>query len=278
MRRDLRCGAVGLIAGILLTVPLTAQLPLRVLGTESDRILLVGGDSLAPADSLPAGESLPKFKRCGAPTPPLGNMRGTGTVTYTLNAGGSVDTSTVLAVEARGMSFPGVTSAAVRVLGQCRFKPAKIDGKPVSIKLAQIMKFDTHWARRRDLQVAPRIRQDDAAATTMSELGLGSDSTTIIYGAGSKDVDETARMLYCSVGDMHDPPRSMSATLRYIVGSDGAVDPTHVSVRVAYSSSPVPETEAFARTLMTHCRFAPARVLGRPVPTVVQQTVEVRRP
>lgn len=265
-----------LLLASLLAVPAAAQLPMRQLGATGDRILLVGGDSLAPVDPLAQGEVLPTFKRCGAPVPPLGTMRGTGTVTYTLLADGTVDTSTITAVEARGMSFPGVESAAVRVLGQCRFKPAKLGGHTIPIKLAQIMKFETEVPGPHGLEITPRVVANPVGTTTMAKLGLGTDSTTVVYGSGSRDLDDAPRFLSCRWTGLPSTPGDMSASLRYVVRPDGSVDSATVGVSVASSRSGASKAEAFARALVTHCSFAPARVLGRPVPAVVEHSITVR--
>lgn len=261
------CGSVATVA--------RAQLPMRTLGSRGDRVMLVGGDSLTPLDSLPPGEVLPQFKRCDAPSPPLGAARGTGTVIYTLLADGTVDTSTVAAVEARGMSFPGVESAAIRVLGQCRFKPARLDGHAVPIRMAQIMKFETERPAMQNV-VTTMHDADDGVTTTMAQLGLGTDTATIIYDTKSRDLDEAPLMHSCQAPLVPFPLRSAAVTMQYVIDPDGDVDSAAIRITVDRSSASDPETETYFRALAMHCRYAPARVLGRPVPMVVEQKAMVR--
>lgn len=253
-----------------------AQLPMRVLGSHGVRVMLVGGDSLAPLDSLPPGEVLPQFKRCDAPTPPLGAARGTGTVIYTLLADGTVDTSTIEAVEARGMSFPGVESAATRVLGQCRFKPARMGRHAVPIRLAQIMKFETELPTIRNVVIRTQDAGTVGATTTMAEQGLGADTTTIIYDSKSLDLDETPRLRGCQSPLVPFSLSSVAATMSYVVDPEGTVDSGAVRISIDHTSATEAETAVYLRTLVAHCHYAPARVLGRPVPMVVEQKVMVR--
>ncbi|HEV2291988.1 MAG TPA: hypothetical protein VGR60_09170 [Gemmatimonadales bacterium] len=265
-----------LLFAIVLAGPAAAQLPMRTLGSHGDQIIQIRGDSLAPLDSIPPDEALPRFKSCGAPRPALGAMRGSGTVTYTLLADGTVDTSSVTAVEARGMSFPGVTSAATRVLGQCRFKPARLGRHPVPIRLAQIMKFNTVSPRLPSFVSSIRDTRSEGATTSMARLGFGTDTTAVIYMENSRDLDEVPLMQYCSIPSLPGSLRSASANLLFVIGPDGSVDSAAVRVTISSTSATAPMTEAVFVTLATRCHYAPARVLGRPVSMVVQQTITVR--
>ncbi|MGH7591307.1 MAG: hypothetical protein ACREL2_07685 [Gemmatimonadales bacterium] len=276
MQRWLVLVATVLLIGWSGAAVAVAQLPMRVLGHSGNRIILVGGDSLASLDSLPPGEILPEFKRCDAPTPPLGAARGSGTVTYSLLTDGTVDTSTIEAVETRGMSFPGVESAATRVLGQCHFKPARLDGHAVPIRMAQIMKFETALPQIQSIVATARVVHVGRATTTLAALGFGTDTTLIIYDGDSRDLDEAPAMHSCRAPLLPFALRSAAVTMQYVVDVDGTVDSAAMRINVDRSSASELETKSYFRAFAARCRYAPARVLGRPVPMVVEQKAMVR--
>lgn len=238
----------------------------------------------APVFSVPnsepaASDSTFPWRDCGTFRIPLGSIRPSlGTVAYRLGRDGRADTATLRIVAAERISVAGYRSAVTRVLASCRMGVPR--GLPrEGVPVVQVIRFGgigvmPHAARPTDslLEGLP----DDPVLLPTQGLPLAH---------GDPRLEEGATLLHPCVATAGERPpsgpfasreeanrafdqwaASMSGRVSFTVeiGVDGK--PVSSTVQMIETASPAATTSLVARLL--RCRFAPARIGGRPIPAL----------
>jgi hypothetical protein len=229
---------------------------------------VVHGPGMAPPPRV-------SVKHCDEPKIPLGYLHADGVLTYSILSNGHADTATFVVLAVTGMSRAGFKSAAARLLSGCTFRVEQKSSGPVPV--FEKLSFDSAQVR---YALADRLSVPLPPVTHVETIAPPSravDETDSI-------LDERPRMLSCdlSVNPILGPPSQGRAEvmregtgfvrLRFVIGADGRVPMSTISVLMATNPS---ATQSLIRNT-EDCRFAPGRVGGAPVATLVTRIVGVR--
>jgi len=182
----------------------------------------------------------PQLQKCDDPAARVGWWRGWGTVAFTIDSVGRVDTTTVMAVKASGTDA-GLESYARRLLAGCAWQPARVDGQKSTVVVR--------------LQVQPDQEKSSFAGPPLpvpTEPGL--------YLSTSRSLEEAPRVKSCP--RMKDDDAG-TVELSYIVGADGRVETASMAIQ---SASPERLGQAYTKVLQG-CEYQPGRIGGDPVRT-----------
>ncbi|HKV75371.1 MAG TPA: hypothetical protein VJN95_12700 [Gemmatimonadales bacterium] len=226
--------------------------PLSRVSAQGAGFAIRDGDYLS-AITVPADPDLkkpPLLRDCRRSKQAIGYINGSGVITYVVTVEGRADTSTVKVVSHQGMSSASLVSVAQRVLAACSYYPAESVAGHAPALVAQKLSFRSGGTH--PVATLPPGSADAGQAEGPEDV---------------RNVDEAPAQLDCEY------PRRFSGTanfiLEFIVGADGRVESG--SITVVNSVPPPPELLKEAKELELSCRFAPGRVDGVPVRTLVRQ-------
>jgi hypothetical protein len=230
-----------------------------------------------PNSELAVSDSTFPWRDCGTFDVPLGSIRPSlGTVAYRMGRDGRADTATLRIVAAERISVAGYRSAVTRVLASCRMRVPR--GLPrEGVPVVQVIRFGgigvmPHAARLTDS--IPEGLPDDTVLLPTQGLPLAHEDPRL---------EEQATLLHPCLSTAGERPptgpfasreeanrafdqwaASMNGRVSFTVeiGMDGK--PVSSTVQMIEAASPAATTSLVARLL--RCRFAPARIGGRPIP------------
>jgi hypothetical protein len=192
----------------------------------------------------------PELQKCDDPALRVGWWREWGTVAFTIDSAGRIDTATVMAVKTSGTDA-GLESYARRLLAGCTWKPARVDGQKTTVIVR--------------LQFQPDQEKSPVAGPPLpvpTEPGL--------YLSTSRKLEEAPRVKSCpKIKDSDGGKMELS----YIVGADGRVETGSVAIRSTDSESLGP---AYTKVLQG-CEYQPGRVGGEPVRTQFSVTYKISK-
>ena len=178
----------------------------------------------------------PTLERCGSPSRPIGMLSGTGAVRFRITEKGRVDSASIEAIRAEGVSPEGILSVARRWLPSCRYRAARQAGHAVALTVEQPLQFPVSG------RALSRIR--DPAWQIIDEMPTAYD---------------------CHPGSVG--MRWGSITLAFAIDTTGrARAPTVQLVSADVTTSPT-----LVQRLANMCHYAPARDHGIPVEMEVNQ-------
>jgi hypothetical protein len=180
----------------------------------------------------------PVLKRCADPDSRVGWWRGSGSVAFTIDSAGRIDTSTVMAVKT-SVSEAGLESYARRLLAGCTWQPARVEGQNTTVVVR--------------LEIQPEVEKPAPSGPFLrapTEPGL--------YLRTSRKVEEGPRMRSCPEPDIKGAGRM---EFSYIIGIDGRVEAGSVVLLATASES----VGAAWTKLLLACIYQPGRIGGEPV-------------
>jgi hypothetical protein len=201
-------------------------------------------------DSSAWGKStrLPELKTCGELASRVGLWKSAGPVAFTIDSTGRVDTVSVMVVNSGPASEEGLESYARRLVMECAWKPAQVDGRKSSVIVR--------------LKISPEAGRALFSGGPMlpppTEAGL--------YLQTSPRLEEHPRERECEIHG-----RTGRVDLSLIVGTDGMVEVGSVSIIETNSQG---TANAYLKT-MPNCVFQPGRVGGVPVRTKISMTINL---
>ena len=213
---------------------------------------------LSVATVAPAAAQTYPFDKCAEGKVEVGYLRGSGMVRYTLTKSGKAAPGPVDVITVEGVSAAGLQSAATRQLAGCTMRHPSAD-----LVVTQVIRFDS-----------ATTRIEPASAASGTEVVIATPGTP-----SSTTLEERPRWLACdrgprlraapgnqgTIGNPGSGMMSGSINARLVLDSLGRV--MRDSVTLLSSGNPE-ATSPLLRSIAT-CRFAPARIAGRGVPTAI---------
>jgi len=180
----------------------------------------------------------PQLRKCDNLASRVGWWRSPGSIAFTIDSAGHIDTSTVMAVKT-SVSDAGLESYARRLLVGCTWQPARVEGKNITVVVR--------------LEIQPEVEKPAPSGPFLpapTEPGL--------YLRTSRKVEEGPRMRSCPERDIKGGDRM---DFSYIIGTDGRVEAGSVVLL-----APASEGVGSAWTsMLLGCVYQPGRIGGEPV-------------
>lgn len=226
------------LSALLLATPASAQL--------GDLVVTAG-----MPDTSEWGKSTgaPELKKCENPAGRVGWWRGWGSVAFTIDSAGRIDTATVMSVKSSS-SDAGLESYARRLLAGCTWQPARIDGRKSTV----IVRLRIQPETEKPAPTAPLVPPP-------AEPGL--------YLRTSRKLEEGPRRTSCPDPDINGGGKM---EVSYIVGTDGRVESASVVILAADSDG---LGKAWTKMLLG-CVYQPGRIGGEPVRTLSSESFTIR--
>lgn len=190
----------------------------------------------------------PQLKSCGYPETRVGWWKTLGSVAFTIDSTGRVDTVTVMVVRSGPAAEESLESYARRLLVGCTWKPAQVNGAktPVVVRIT--------------------ILPDQVSDIFLEGPPLAPPAVPDLYIVSARGLDELPRQKECEVHS-----REGRAAFSYIVGADGLVEAGSV---VLIETNSKGTASAYLKS-MPKCTFLPGRVKGVPVRTQLSADIDL---
>ncbi len=237
--------AAILVTGLLLV-------PGATVAAQGSGFAIRDGDYLSAITlpAHPAFKKAPLMKGCDRSKQAIGSIYGSGVVSYLVTVGGRADTSTIQVVSHEGMSSGSLASIAHRVLVTCTYPPAESAAGRASAQVDQKFSFQSGTPHPEGTVVA-------------------AGSTGTADPVDVDHVDEVPTRLSCEM-----PWRFAGAgsfRFEFVIGTDGRAE--SASIKAVDSAPLPPEVLREAKEWTLGCWFAPGRIDGVPVRTLIRQSI-----
>lgn len=208
---------------------------------------------------------------------PVGALSGQGLVRYQVAANGRPDTLTLRVVATNGISAAALRSAAARILPTCRLKAGHVK---LPVAVSQGIRFENPGFTYSNAAVtADALLRSDTLSTAPPPSVPGGP-----YAFTNALLEERPQALGCELAKPINVPgndlstiateqhmREGWARLRFVVAPNGRAIAD--SVTVVATSNPA-STNRAVQTIVD-CKFAPGRVAGVPVATIMFQELNM---
>ena len=222
-------------------------------------------------------DSTATIQSCKRPLAPLGQMEARADVAFYLDREGRIPPDSIRIVSAFGASDAGVLSYLQRLLPPCRIRLGRALRRDSGIWFAQSIDLASANAPRdsalRALAGPPAVVRDQTPALAPTEPLPLADSRIeerprVVACDRPPRLSETVKMPASRVNQAAATQSLPSGRvrMRYVVAADGGVQQGSVRILEIQGADYARQAQAHMAT----CRFAPARVRGRPVAVIVE--------